>query len=80
MTYKKGLAVGGSDTTIKAPHYTILPNSTRLITTAWTSAPFIGWSSVQTGFYYNPTTALSLSSPDRVLIIPSGICCSSSRW
>ena len=70
VTYKKGLSLGGSDTTIKAPHYTILPGSTRLITTAWTSAPFLGWSTVQTGFYYNPTTALSLTSPDRVLIIP----------
>ncbi len=69
-SFTSGLSLGGSSSDVKAPHYTILPGSVRYIEAAWSGAPFIGMTHLQTHLFYNDTTALSFSSPKNVLIIP----------
>jgi hypothetical protein len=69
-SFSSGLALGGSSSDVKAPHYTILPGSVRYIQAAWSGAPFIGMTHLQTHLFYNDTSALSFSSPKNVLIIP----------
>ncbi len=69
-TFSSGLAVGGSGTDVKAPHYTILPGTVRYVEAAWSDPPFIGWTHLQTHLFYNDSSALSFDSPANVVIIP----------
>ncbi|HUZ84613.1 MAG TPA: hypothetical protein VMU66_07955 [Gaiellales bacterium] len=65
-----GVSLGGSSAAVAAPSYTILPKSIRWIDAGWSNAPFVGTATVETRLYYNHTSALALTSPATVTIIP----------
>ena len=67
--YTTSFAVGGSHGFVKAPSYTILPNSTRTIDSSWTSAAWIGSGSSTVRLYYNDTSALQ-AGPHQFVIGP----------
>ena len=57
-----GLPSGGK--TIKAPTYTILPDSTRTIDASWTPGPVVASGTADVKLYYNDTSALTGAAGD----------------
>jgi hypothetical protein len=67
--FTTSFAVGGSHGYVKAPSYTILPNSTRTVDATWTGARWIGSGNATVRLYYNDTSALQ-AGPHRYVIVP----------
>jgi hypothetical protein len=68
-TFSTSFAVPGGGAFVKAPTYTILPDSTRTIDATWPSGPFVASGSADVKLYYNDTSALT-ASPASYVIVP----------
>ena len=61
-----GVPSGGA--TVKAPTYTILPDSTRTIDASWTPGPVVGSGTTDVKLYYNDTSALTAPQAKFVVV------------
>src|SRR4051812_48531299 len=64
-----GQGAGGRDQQVRAPTYTILPDSVRTVDAEWKKAPWVGAGEATVELYYNDSSALRVA-PARIVIVP----------
>jgi hypothetical protein len=67
-TFDTTFGVPGGGATVKAPTYTILPDSTRTIDASWTPGPVVGSGTADVKLYYNDTSALTAPQAKFVVV------------
>jgi hypothetical protein len=66
--FRSAIALGGHDGDVRAPTYTILPDSVRTIDAQWTGAPWAARGDAKVRLFYNDNASLNVAPAEYVIV------------